>query len=129
MAVGGKRASFLWTTVTFTSESCIQGFDFNSSLNDIVYQCNGYDKHASGTRVCSFRTSLALNSTDVFTVGLFTPGTTGAWAGYPAGYTTDYIGFTATRGTVISAPISAAPNGILQIDVEIALDDVTYTSL
>lgn len=131
MAVGGKNAEFLFgaTTTTFTTyngDDCLQGWDLAQSINDVVYQCNGYDKHAAGTKVCSFRTSLALAATDTTKIGALAPGTTGIWWGFPMGWTTNYPKVSAAIATVISAPISAPVNGIVSMDVEIALDDITH---
>ena len=126
MAVGGKNAAFTFAGTVYDADDCLQGWDLNSSINDIVYQCNGYDKHAVGTKVISFRTSLALPADTTIWIDL-APGTTGAFEGYPAGATTDYMAITATRGMVVSAPMTAPINGIIAIDVEIVLDDVTYT--
>ena len=127
MASGGKLAAFTWNTTAFTTATCIQSWDLASSINDIVYQCNGYDKHAAGTKVISFRTSLALYSSDVAKVQGFAPGTTAAFEAHPGGDTATYIELTSTRGMVVSAPISAPINGIVTMDVEIALDDLTYS--
>ena len=127
MANSGTRASFTWNTTAFTSANCIQSWDLASSINDIVYQCNGYDKHAAGTKAVSFRTSIGLNSTDVALIQGFAPGTTAAWEAHPGGDTTTYIEVTATRGLIISAPISAPVNGIITVDLDIALDDISYT--
>jgi len=127
MATGGKNAAFVFAGTTYNADDCLQGWDLASSINDIVYQCNGYDKHAVGTKVISFRTTLALNSTDVALTSGFSPGTTGAFHAAPFGYTTDYLKVTAARATIISAPISAPINGICSIDLELALDDIAYT--
>ena len=127
MADAGKLAGFTWNTTAFTSASCIQSWDLASSINDIVYQCNGYDKHAAGTKVVSFRTSLALCSSDVAIVQGFAPGTTAAFEAHPGGDTATYIELTATKGTIMSAPISAPINGIISMDIEIALDDISYS--
>lgn len=128
MAVGGKNASFTFAGTVYDADDCLQGWDLNSSINDIVYQCNGYDKHAVGTKVISFRASLALAATDSTKLEAFQPGTTGTFIGNPAGDVSGYIEVTATRGTVISAPLTAPINGIIAVDVEIALDDITYTT-
>ena len=132
MADGGKNAAFLWgattaTATTYNADDCLQGWDLASSINDAVYQCNGYDKHAAGTKTASFRVSLALNSTDVALTCGFAPGSTNMWVGCPGGYTTDYIKVTAAMATVISAPITAPVNGICVIDLDIALDDIAYS--
>ena len=128
MADSGKNAAFTFAALTYTTESCIQSWDLASSINDIVYQCNGYDKHASGTKAISFRSSLALPANTTVPVNL-QPGTTGALSAYPGGNSAGNILITSTRGTIVSAPISAPINGIITLDLEIALDDVTYTTV
>ena len=127
MADGGKLAGFTFATKAYTTASCIQSWDLNSSINDIVYQCNGYDKHAVGTKVISFRSSLGLAADTTVPVDL-APGTTGAFECHPGGDTAGNIEITATRGQIVSAPMSAPINGIITLDVEIALDDITYTT-
>ena len=128
MADGGKSASFQFAGTTYNGDDCLQGWDLNSSINDIVYQCDGYDKHAVGTKAISFRTSLALAATDSTKHQAFTPGTTGTFEAHPGGDTATYIEITATKATVVSAPMSAPVNGIISMDIELALDDVTYTT-
>jgi len=128
MAIGGQNASFQFAGTTYNADDCLQGWDLNSSLNAITYQCDGNDKTASGTKQIAFRTSLAFAATDSTKHQAFTPGTTGTFEGHPAGDTATYIEITSTRGTVISAPMSAPQNGIISMDIEIALDDVTYTT-
>lgn len=128
MADGGNSASFSFATVLYDADDCLQGWDLNDAINDIVYQCNGYDKHAAGTRAITFSASLALAKTDTTKVSAFAPGTTGAFEAHPGGDSSGAIEITATKGTVISAPISSGPNNIIAIDVEIALDDVTYAA-
>jgi len=127
MAIGGKLAGFKFATLEYTTQSCIQSWDFQSAINAITYQCNGYDKTASGTKQVAFRITMGLDADTTLLIN-FMPGTTGLWEGFPAGETTGYIKITSTRGTVISAPLSAPQNGIISMDVEIALDDVTYTT-
>ena len=100
---------------------------FASSINDVIYQCDGYDKHAGGTKTASFRASLAINSTDVALTCGFAPGTTGWFLGAPAGNTTDYIRVIAATAIVTSAPITAPVNGICVIDLDIQLNDIAYS--
>lgn len=128
MADGGKLASFSFATVLYDADDCLQGWDLNDAIQDIVYQCNSYDKHAVGTRAINFTASLALSTTDTTKVSAFAPGTTGAFEAHPGGDSSGAIEITATKGTVISAPISSGPNNIIAIDVTIALDDVTYSA-
>jgi len=128
MADGGKLAAFTFATIVYDADDCLQGWDMNDAIQDIVYQCNSYDKHAVGTRGVSFRASLALAATDTTKVTAFAPGTTGAFEAHPGGDTAGNIEITATKATVISAPLSSGPNNVIAIDVELALDDVTYTT-
>ena len=128
MADSGKRASFSFAGTSYTTANCLQGWDFSNAINDIVYQCNGYDKHLPGSGAVSFRTSLALAATATTTVIALAPGTTGAFQANPAGDVTGYIEITSTRGQINSANISAPINGVIMIDVEIVLDDVTLTT-
>ena len=124
MATGGKNASFSFATVVFDADDCLQSWDLNNAINDIVYQCNGYDKHTVGTKAATFRASLALASTDTTRVTAFAPGTTGIFEAHPAGDTATYIEIKVAKATVISANMSAPINGIIALDIEFALDDI-----
>lgn len=128
MADSGKNASFTFATVVYDADDCLQGWDLNSAINDIVYQCNGYDKHLPGTKAISFRVSLALAKTETTKVTALAPGTTGAFEAQPAGNTAGYIEIQASRAQVNSANISTSPNGVILIDAEFGLDDITYTT-
>ncbi len=126
MATSGKNASFSFATVVFDADDCLQSWDLNSAVVDVVYQCDGYDKHAVGTKSASFRTSLALAATDTTRVTAFAPGTTGIFEAHPAGNTATYIEIEVAKATVISANLTAPINGIIAIDLELALDDIDY---
>jgi hypothetical protein len=126
MATSGKNASFSFATVVFDADDCLQSWDLSSAVADVVYQCNGYDKHAVGTKSASFRTSLALAATDTTRVTAFAPGTTGIFEAHPAGNTATYIEIEVAKATVISANLTAPINGIIAIDLELALDDIDY---
>lgn len=128
MADSGKKASFVFAGTTFTTASCLQSWDFSNAINDIVYQCNGYDKHLPGTVTAMFRVSLALAATATTTVIALAPGTTGTFQANPGGDVTGNIEISATRAQVNSANISTGPNAVIMVDVEIALDDVTLTT-
>ena len=128
MADSGKKAAFTFAGTSYTTASCLQSWDFNNAINDIVYQCNGYDKHLPGTNAATFRVSLALAAVATTTVIAFAPGTTGVFLAHPAGDVTGNIEISATRAQVNSANISAPMNGVIMIDIEIALDDVTLTT-
>ena len=129
MADSGKRASFTFPAGTsYTTAACLQSWDFNNAINDIVYQCNGYDKHLPGTQSATFRVTLALSAVNTTTVIALAPGTTGVFVAHPAGDVTSYIEISATRAQVNTANISAPVNGVITMDLEIALDDVTLTT-
>ena len=128
MAASGKNASFNFATVLYDADDCLQGWDLNSAINDIVYQCNGYDKHLPGTKALTFRVSLALAAADTTKVSALAPGTTGAFEAHPAGDTPTYIEVRATRAQVNSANLSAPINGVITVDAEFGLDDVTYAA-
>jgi len=128
MADSGKNASFNFATVLYDADDCLQGWDLSSAINDIVYQCNGFDKHLPGAKTLSFRVSMALAATDTTKVTAFAPGTTGAFEAHPAGDTATYIEVRASRAQVNSANISAPINGVILVDAEFMLDDVTYAA-
>ena len=126
MPTPGKNASFKFGGVLFDADDCLQGWDLSSAINDIVYQCNGYDKHLNGSKAVAFRVSLALAATDTTRVTAFAPGTSGAFEAHPGGDTATYIEIEVTRAQVNTANISAPMNGVIAIDVEFGLDDIDY---
>jgi hypothetical protein len=126
MADGGKLASFKLGSTVYDADDCLQSWDLNDAINDIVYQCNSYDKHAVGTRAITFDVTLALAATDTAKIAALAPGTTGGFEAHPGGDTATRIEITSTKGTVISRNLSAPSNGIISTDISIALDDVTF---
>ena len=90
MADSGKNASFSFAGVLYDADDCLQGWDLNDAIQDVVYQCNGYDKHAVGNRGISFRATIALAASDTTKVTAFAPGTTGIFEAHPAGDTKNY---------------------------------------
>lgn len=126
MADSGKNASFTFAGVVYDADDCLQAWDMNDAIQDVVYQCNGYDKHGVGTRGISFSVTLALAATDTTKVSGLAPGTTGAFEAHPAGNTATYIEVTATRGVLTQRNLTAPINGIIAADIVIALDDVTW---
>lgn len=129
MAGTGKAARFMFDGVSYTSSDCLQSWDLNSAINDIVYQCNGYDKHAVGTKTITFSVSLALAATETTKVIALTPGNSSTqFSAHPAGDHTSYIEISSTEAQINSANISAPVNGIIAIDAEIALSNITYTT-
>ena len=125
MAVSGKMASFLFGSTTYDSDDCIQNWNLDKSVEDITFYCSGRTKHLGGNANAVFTASLALSATDTTKIGALVEGATGVWEGHPAGDTSSYIEYTATKGTVINSPVSAPQNGVVTIDVTIALDDCT----
>lgn len=125
MAVSGKLAEFKFGSTTYDADDCLQNWELNKSVEDITYYCNGRTKHLGGNADAVFSCSLALSASDTTKIAAFEEGATGAWEGYPAGKTATYMKYTASRGTVINAPMSAPQNGVITLDVTIALDDLT----
>jgi len=125
MAVTGKLASFKFGATTYDSDDCLQNWNLNKSAEDITHYCNGRTKHLGGNADAVFTCTLALAAADTAKIAALEEGTTGAWEGHPAGDTAGNIEFTATKGTVLNAPVSAPQNGVVTVDVTIALDDLT----
>lgn len=128
MAVSGKNASFTFAGATYNADDCLQSWELTKSAEDISFYCNGYQKHLGGPVSAVFNASLALDATDTAQIAAIEEGDTGAWVGNPAGDVTGYIEFTSTRGTVIVSNVSAPMNGVVTMDVTIALDDITDTT-
>ena len=124
MSDSGKNASFKFGGVLFDADDCLQGWDLAHAINDIVYQCNGYDKHLPGTKAVTFRVSLALAKTETTKLTGLAPGTSGAFEAHPAGDTPTYIEIEVTRAQVNTANVSAPVNGVITADIEFALDDI-----
>ena len=125
MADSGVNASFSFGGTVYDADDCLQNWNLDWSVEDITYYCNGAQKHLPGNVNAVFTATLALAATDTTKIGALEPGSTGVWEGHPAGDTATYIEYEATKGTVLSAPVSAPQNGVISIDVTIALDDCT----
>lgn len=125
-AISGKNAEFNLAATVYDADDCLQSWDLSDAIQDVVYQCNGYDKHAAGTRAVSFSVSLALAAADTTKIAALAPGSTGTFEAHPGGDTATYIEITSTVATVTQCNLSAPINGIVTADVVIALDDVTY---
>lgn len=126
MADSGKLASFSLAGTVYDADDCLQDSGLDDAIQDVVYQCNSYDKHAVGTRSVMFNVTLALAATDTTKISALAPGSSGAFEYHPGGDTATYIEVTSTKGTVISRNVSSPVNGIISADVSIALDDVTF---
>lgn len=125
MADSGKNASFSFASTVYDTDDCLQNWDLNPSVEDVTYYCNGRTKHAVGNADAVFSCQLALAADDTGKISALAEGATGAWEGHPGGDTAGNIEFTSTKGTVINVPTSAPQNGVITIDVTIALDDLT----
>ena len=128
MADSGRLAGFKFGSVTYDADDCLQGWDIADSINDVVYQCNSMDKHARGTQNVIFRVPLALQASDTTIIAAFAPGTSATtFEAWPGGYTTNYIEFASTDVLVLRRDLSAAINGIITADIEIAINSIAST--
>ena len=125
MADSGKSASFSFASTVYDADDCLQSWELNKSVEDITYYCNGRTKHLGGNADAVFTSTLALAKDDTGKISALAEGSTGAWEGHPGGDAAGNIEYTSTKGTVINAPVSAPQNGVITIDVTIALDDLT----
>ena len=125
MATSGKNASFSFGGTVYDADDCLQDWNLDKSVEDITYYCNGRTKHLAGNADAVFTSTLALSADDTGKIGDLAEGSTGAWEGHPGGDTAGNIEYTSTKGTIINAPVSAPQNGVIAIDVTIALDDLT----
>lgn len=121
----GKDASFSFGGTVYDADDCLQGWSLNDAINEVIYQCDGFDKAAVGTRSAVFSASLVLAAADTTKVSAMEPGTTGAFEAHPAGDTATYIEVVATEAVVNAANKSTSPNGIITMDVTIRLNDIT----
>lgn len=125
MAVTGKLARFIFNGVTFDEGDCLQGWNLNDAINEVVYQCDSYDKGVAGTRTVTFSGSMALDATDTAKLAALTPGATAAdFVAYPAGTTATYVKVTSSDALCVSANQSTAPNAIYTVDFSIRLNAV-----
>ncbi len=46
----GKNASFSFGGTVYDSDDCVSNWSLNDAINEVVYQCGGFDKGAVGTR-------------------------------------------------------------------------------
>jgi hypothetical protein len=125
MPDAGINASFSFNAVVYDSDDCLQSWDLNRSVEDITYYCSGRNKHLAGNADAVFTSTLAIAADDTGKASALVEGATGAWEGHPGGDTSGNIEYTSTKGTIINAPVSAPQNGVITIDVTIALDNLT----
>ncbi len=121
----GKNASFSFGGTVYDADDCVSNWTLNDAINEVIYQCGGYDKGAAGTRSATFSVTLALAAADTTKVGALVPGGTGAFEAHPAGDTATYQEITATEALVTQATRSAPQNGVITMDLSIRLNDIT----
>jgi len=130
MAVTGRYALFKFGT-TYGPADCLQGMDITDNINDVVYQCNGYDKHVPGTRALTARVSMALPTGSATTVlSHIYPGaeSTQAWFMPMGRAPAKKPQYTPSRAQCNRADVSAPINGIIVADFEFGLDSITITA-
>lgn len=125
MSVSGKNASFVFGATTYDADDCLQSWALADAINEVVYQCNGYDKGVAGTRSITFNVSLALAAADTAKVSALAPGTSATFTAYPAGNTATYQKVTSTAALLVSANRSTGPNAFISIDCSFRLNDIT----
>lgn len=126
MAVSGILQSFTFNSVTYDADDCIQSSSINRSVNASTYQCGGSMKSAMGAKSYTFNASLALAADATATVAALQEGDNATdFIYYPAGNTAGNIKMTSTKAWVTSANYSSPVNGVLTVDVTLALDDLT----
>lgn len=125
MAVSGINQSVTFNSVTYDSDDCVQSASLNRSVNASNYQCSGVMKTALGAKSYTFNLSLALGATDVAKVAALQEGDNGTdFKWFPAGVTSGNMKVTSTKAWVTAANYSAPVNGVMTVDVTLALDDL-----
>ncbi len=125
MADAGISAAFTFGGTTYNADDCIQNTQLQRSINPITYQCNGNQRTLVGAKIYLFSYQLAIAKDDTAKVTNLDEGSTGAFEYHPGGDTSGNIEITSTKGTAVRCDISAAANGFITIDGQIALDDIT----
>lgn len=125
MPVTGLNASFSFDGTVYDQDDCLSGWNLNDQIQEVIYQCSGMEKGAAGPRSAVFNISLALDADDVTKLTTLYPGATGAFEAHPAGDTNGYMEVTATDSLVRVANKSAPNNGIVTLDLQIRLQDIT----
>lgn len=127
MADTGVNASVKINATTYSSSDCIQSNQISDQINEVVFQCGGYDKAAAGSRAVTFAFSMVLSKTDVTKLNATAPGTIiTTFEAHPGGDTASYIEIVSTDGLIVSRNMSYAPNGLITIDINLRLHNVTF---
>lgn len=125
MADTGKNASFSFGGTVYDEEDCVSGWALNHAINEVIYQCGGFDKGAAGTETATFSVSLSLAKDDDAKVSALAPGTIDTFEAHPAGDTAANIEITSTEALVTQANQSAPANDVISLDLQIRLNDIT----
>lgn len=125
MAASGKNASFSLGGTVYDSDDCLQAWQLNNAINELIYQCSGYNKAAAGAQDVIFTTSLALAASDTTKVSALDAGSTGAFEAHPAGDTSGYIEAEATDSIVTRSNMLSGARNIITYDITIRLHDLT----
>ena len=133
MAYVGKNANFYFGT-SWGPPDCLQSMDITDNINDIIYQCNGYDRHTIGTRAIGITVSIALSGTEATTMlSYIYPGAESTQAVFrPMGHSTasdqQRLKYSATKTLCVRGDIGAPINGMVTADYAFVLDDVTIAA-
>lgn len=127
MAVtSGKNASLTINSTTLGSSDCLQSTGIADAINEVIYQCGGYDQAVAGTATITASFSAVLSATDTTKLAALAPGTAiTTFKYFPFGTTSGYIKYTATAGVITAAPLSTAPNSVGTLDVTVRLNNIT----
>ena len=125
MAASGKLASFKLGSTTYAAADCIQSWQLNNAVAELVYQCSGFDKAAAGAQTVTFTTSLALSATETVKISALDAGSVGAFEAHPGGDTSGYIEAIATDALVTRSNLLSGARNIITYDLTIRLQDLT----
>lgn len=121
----GLLASFKFGNETYDEDDCLSNWNLNDQIQEVIYQCGGFEQGAAGPRSAVFNVSLGLAADDTAKVNALYPGAKGAFEAHPGGDTPGYIEITATDSLIRVANKSAPSNGIITVDLQIRLQDIT----
>lgn len=125
----GKSATVTINSTTLGVNDCLQATGLNDAVNEVVFQCGGYDQAAAGTRAITANFSAVISATDTTKLTALAPGTAiTTFKYFPFGTTSGYIKWTATSGQINSAPFTTAPNAMGTIDVTVRLNNITLAA-
>ena len=125
MAASGINASFALGGTTYGAADCLQSWQLNHAIQELIYQCSGVNKAAAGAVDVTFSTSLALAASDTTKHAALDAGSTGTFAAHPASDVTGYIEITATDALVTRSNTTSGPRSIITYDITIRLQDIT----